>query len=332
MIPYAIIGTGKIVHTFLEAAAKVPELKLFAVYSRTLEKARAFGEEYGAERFYDSLEALAADTEIKAVYIASPNCCHCEQSIQMMEAGKHVLCEKPIASNLAEYEKMLETARRCGVIFFEAMRSVFTPEMAVLEEALPFLGKLRQVNFSFCQYSSRYDNYKQGIIENAFKPELSNGSLMDLGVYCVHPMVRLFGLPKTLYADAVFLPNGVDGAGSVIAGYGEMQVQMMYSKICDSRLPSEIQGENGSIVIDKLSQTQKMTLYLRGEAPRELPIVPCSNNMEYEIARWADWIQGIGSPGELFRIQEDSHREMQVLDEIRRLLSIRFPADEKIEG
>ena len=97
----------------------------------------------------------------KRVYIASPNCCHCEQSIQMMEAGKHVLCEKPIASNVMEYEKMLEAARRNGVIFFEAMRSAFTPEMEVLEEALPLLGKIRQASFSFCQYSSRYDNYKK---------------------------------------------------------------------------------------------------------------------------------------------------------------------------
>ena len=329
MIRYAIIGSGKIVRTFLEAAAKVPELKLFAVYSRSLERAREFGQEFGAERFYDSLEALAADPEVDAVYIASPNYCHCEQSIRMMEAGKHVLCEKPVASNLQEYEKMLETARRCGVIFFEAMRSAFTPEMAVLEKAVPKLGKLRQASFSFCQYSSRYDNFKNGIIENAFKPELSNGSLMDIGVYCVYPMVHLFGIPKTLHADAVFLENGVDGAGAVLAGYGDMQVQLLYSKICDSHAPSEIQGENGSIVIDKLSQTQRMTLYLRGEEPQELPIVVCSNNMEYEAAKWADWILGVRDPGELFRAQEDSGMEMRVMDEIRKLCGIRFPADEK---
>ena len=134
MISYAIIGTGKIVETFLEAAAKTPELHLVGVYSRQMERAKEFGQKYGAVRFYDSLQTLAQDPEIQAVYIASPNCCHCEQSIQMMEAGKHVLCEKPIASNVEEYEKMLEAARRNGVIFFEAMRSAFTPEMQVLEE------------------------------------------------------------------------------------------------------------------------------------------------------------------------------------------------------
>lgn len=328
MISYAIIGTGKIVETFLEAAAKTPELHLVGVYSRQMERAKEFGQKYGAVRFYDSLQALAQDPEIQAVYIASPNCCHCEQSIQMMEAGKHVLCEKPIASNVEEYEKMLEAARRSGVIFFEAMRSAFTPEMQVLEETLPLLGKIRQASFSFCQYSSRYDNYKKGVIENAFKPELSNGSLMDIGVYCVYPMVHLFGLPNSLQAQAVFLENGVDGAGAAIAGYDGMQVQLLYSKISDSRIPSEIQGENGSLVIDKLSQTRRMTLYLRGEEPRELAVQPSDNNMEYEAACWADWIQGKRDPSRLFQAQEDSRMEMQVLDTIRQLCGIRFPADE----
>lgn len=330
MISYAVIGTGKIVDTFLQAAKKTPELRLVGVYSRRMERAKEFGQKYGATRFYDSLEALAKDPEIQAVYIASPNCFHCEQSIQMMEGGKHVLCEKPVASNAAEYEKMLETARRNGVIFFEAMRSAFTPEMQVLEETLPLLGKIRQASFSFCQYSSRYDNYKNGIIENAFKPELSNGSLMDIGVYCVYPMVHLFGPPNTLQAQAVFLGNGVDGAGAAIAGYDGMQVQLLYSKISDSHIPSEIQGENGSLVIDKLSQTRRMTLYLRGEAPRELPVRPSDNNMEYEAACWADWIQGKREPGRLFRAQEDSRLEMQALDTIRQLCGIHFPADSSL--
>ena len=128
MIQYAIIGTGKIVRTFLEASRKSAGIEALCRLFPQSGKSPGFWSGIRAERFYDSLETLAADPEVQAVYIASPNYCHCDQSIRMMEAGKHVLCEKPVASNLAEYEKMLETARRCGVIFFEAMRSVFTPE------------------------------------------------------------------------------------------------------------------------------------------------------------------------------------------------------------
>ena len=330
MIPFGIIGTGKITRTFLEAVQSVPELALGAVYSRSLEKAQSFGEEYGAKVFTDSLEDLAADRDVQAVYIASPNCCHCEQAIRMMDAGKHVLCEKPAASNQKEYQRMLEAARRNGVVFFEAMRPAFTPEMAMVEETLPRLGKIRQASFSFCQYSSRYDNFKNGMIENAFRPELSNGSLMDIGVYCIHWMVRLFGMPESLQASPIFLENGVDGAGAIIGTYPDMQVQLLYSKICDGHTPSEIQGENGSLLIDTVSQPQKLTLCLRGQAPEALPVTPCANNMVYEARRWAQWITR-GPDRELFRVQDDTMTELRVLDKVRALCGIRFPADERGE-
>lgn len=330
MIPFGIIGTGKITRTFLEAVQSVPELALGAVYSRSLEKAQSFGEEYGAKVFTDSLEDLAADRDVQAVYIASPNCCHCEQAIRMMDAGKHVLCEKPAASNQEEYQRMLEAARRNGVVFFEAMRPAFTPEMAVVESILPRLGKIRQASFSFCQYSSRYDNFKNGMIENAFRPELSNGSLMDIGVYCIHWMVRLFGMPESLQASPIFLENGVDGAGAIIGTYPDMQVQLLYSKICDGHTPSEIQGENGSLLIDTVSQPQKLTLCLRGQAPEALPVTPCANNMVYEARRWAQWITR-GPDRELFRVQDDTMTELRVLDKVRALCGIRFPADERGE-
>lgn len=330
MIPFGIIGTGKITRTFLEAVQSVPELTLRAVYSRSLEKAQAFGEEYGAKAFTDSLEDLAADRDVQAVYIASPNCCHCEQAIRMMDAGKHVLCEKPAASNQEEYQRMLEAARRNGVVFFEAMRPAFTPEMAMVEENLPRLGKIRQASFSFCQYSSRYDNFKNGMIENAFRPELSNGSLMDIGVYCIHWMVRLFGMPESLQASPIFLENGVDGAGAIIGTYPDMQVQLLYSKICDGHTPSEIQGENGSLLMDTVSQPQKLTLCLRGQTPEALPVTPCANNMVYEARRWAQWITR-GPDRELFRVQDDTMTELRVLDKVRALCGIRFPADERGE-
>ena len=267
---------------------------------------------------------------MQAVYIASPNCCHCEQAIRMMDAGKHVLCEKPAASNQEEYQRMLEAARRNGVVFFEAMRPAFTPEMAMVEETLPRLGKIRQASFSFCQYSSRYDNFKNGMIENAFRPELSNGSLMDIGVYCIHWMVRLFGMPESLQASPIFLENGVDGAGAIIGTYPDMQVQLLYSKICDGHTPSEIQGENGSLLMDTVSQPQKLTLCLRGQAPEALPVTPCANNMVYEARRWAQWITR-GPDRELFRVQDDTMTELRVLDKVRALCGIRFPADKRGE-
>ena len=105
MLRFAIIGTGRISHTFMKAALKVPGFKLEAVYSRSQDSGRAFGSVYGADKVYTTLKALGDDPEVDAVYIASPNSSHCAQTVFMLEHGKHVLCEKPIASSAQELER-----------------------------------------------------------------------------------------------------------------------------------------------------------------------------------------------------------------------------------
>ena len=140
MINFAVIGTNFITDRFLEAASSVPEFHLKAVYSRSMEKAEGYARRHGAERTFDSLDELAACADVDADYVASPNCCHAPQSIQMMRAGKHVLVEKPAASNPDEFCRMKETAMENSVILLEAMRSVFSPGFSVLRENLHELG------------------------------------------------------------------------------------------------------------------------------------------------------------------------------------------------
>mgnify|MGYP002527645160 FL=1 len=231
MIRFAVIGTNTITDKFLQAASALPDFKLCAVYSRTLARAQEYAQKNNVSLVFDSLEALADSDQIDAVYIASPNFCHAAQSILMMQHHKHVLCEKPIASNASEFQQMYDTAIKNQVILLEAMRSVFSPGFAAIRSLLPVLGTIRQVDFSFCKYSSRYDHFKEGIIENAFHPALSNAALMDIGVYCVHPLVSLFGMPASIQSSSIFLSNGFEGAGTVLLQYPDMQATLRYSKI-----------------------------------------------------------------------------------------------------
>lgn len=325
MIRFATIGTGKIVRKFLDAASKVPNLQLYGVYSRDMARAKEFAKEFGAIRAYDQLEDMAADPELDGVYIASPNYCHWEQAVLLMEGGKHILVEKPAASNEREYQKMAKAASENHVILLEAMRSVLDPGFAKLVELLPRIGTIRQVTFQYCQYSSRYDNFKQGIVENAFRPELSNGSLMDIGVYCVHTMVKLFGMPKEIKGDAIFLENGVDGAGTILASYDGFQAQLIYSKICDSHLPSQIQGENGAIVIEEIPDIRKLTVYDRKGNAEVFEPEKEENDMKHEAEAWAQLIEAGTFPEETNKATE---YEMKVLDMVREKMGIRFPADE----
>lgn len=201
MVNFAVIGTNFVTDSLIDAGRQCEGFHVQAVYSRTMERAKEYAEKYEIEDCCDSLGQLAQAKNIDAVYVASPNALHAEQSIQMMNAGKHVLCEKTIASNLKELKEMLSVAKKNHVILLEAMRSAFDPGFTAIQKNLPKLGKIRRATFQYCQYSRRYDNYKMGIIENAFKPELSNGALMDIGVYCVHPLVKLLDCQKKLLPE-----------------------------------------------------------------------------------------------------------------------------------
>ena len=196
-IRFATIGTSKITRSFLNGARHDERFCLAAVYSRSEETAKAFAAEYGAEKIYTSLEALAADKDIDAVYIASPNICHVPQSVMMLNAGKHVMCEKPYATDPEEAKLPIEAAKRNNVAFMEAMKTTLLPNFYAVRENLPRLGKIRRFFGQFCQYSSRYDDYKSGSqkIANVFNPEMRGGAILDLGVYGIAPVIHLFGVP-----------------------------------------------------------------------------------------------------------------------------------------
>lgn len=325
MIRFATIGTNFITEWFLEAAGRCDAVEYLGAYSRSAEKARRFADAHGAPLAFDDLEKLAAHPDIDAVYIASPNCFHHPQAARILRHGKHVLCEKPIAANCPELAELIGMAKERRVVLMEAMRSVHTHGFAVLQDNLHRLGTIRRATFQYCKYSSRYDNYKKGIIENAFDPRYANGALMDIGVYCVHPLVKLFGMPLSLHADALILPNGIDGAGTILAKYPEMQAELLYSKITESALPSQIQGENGSLLIEEIPNPHKLTLVHRDGTAEVLLDGPRERDLLSELNDWAACIQN----GEIMHPDlACSEMELRILDEARKQQDIHFPSDE----
>lgn len=326
MINFGVIGTGKIVEQFLAAATLVKDFSLTAVYSRTEATAKAFAEKYGAKDQYTNLEEMAKSKSIDAVYIASPNALHCEQTILFLNNKKHVLCEKAIASNSKEVKQMIEEAKKNQVLLMEAMKTTVTPNFTAIRENLCKLGKIRGYVGNYCQYSSRYDKYKEGIIENAFKPEFSNGSLMDIGVYCIEPMVQLFGPPDTVKATGVLLDSGVDGSGSIVFGYKDMDAAVMYSKITDSFCPSEIKGENGSIIIGNMNNFNDVKIHYRGGTIEDISIKKNKELMYYEIEEFIKLIKA-GKIESKINSHQVSIETMKIIDEARAQIGVVYPAD-----
>ncbi|BBF41396.1 possible oxidoreductase [Lachnospiraceae bacterium KM106-2] len=317
----AIIGTSKITERFLEVVRKVPDLEPVAVVSRKRETGEAYANKHGLKKVVTSIEELTKEDTIDAVYIASPNCCHASQAIQLLNSKKHVLCEKPIASSYEEVQAMVDAARENQVVLLEAMRSVFDPGFDKIEELLPKLGKIRRIHFTFGKISSRYDNFKKGIIENAFNPALSNAAVMDIGVYCIHPLVRLFGRPARISAQSVFLENGMEGAGTAILNYGDMIGEVQYSKITDEYGMSQIQGEEATMLIDSISDTRTIEVIHRNGVKETYLIEKEKNNMYYEVATFVKLIEKQQVEHSFLRSSLD---EMAVMDEIRKQAGIHF--------
>lgn len=327
MIRFGVIGTNWITGEFIKGARLNEDFKLNAIYSRTEEKAKEFAKKYSVDNIYTDLNEMAKSPIIDAVYIASPNSLHAQQSIVFLNKQKHVLCEKPLASNTKEVMKMIKAAKDNKVILMEAMKTTFLPNFIAIKDNLHKIGKIRRVIANFCQYSSRYDEYKKGKLFNIFNPAFSAGSLMDIGVYCIYPVIDFFGQPREIMASGVMLESGVDGQGTVCLKYDDMEAVIIHSKITDSQVPSEIQGEKGSIVIDKVSVPYKVMIHYRNGDIEDISQPQKKEDMYYEAKEFINLIKK-GKEQSKVNSYFLSLSVIKVLDEARRQMGVVFPADD----
>lgn len=328
-VRFAVIGTNFITDWVIEGGRQDERFELVAVYSRTQEQADAFAAKHHIPHTFTSLEELAESPLVDAVYIASPNALHASQSILMMQHGKDVLCEKPLASNAREVSEMLEAARSNDVTLMEAMKPTLTPNFRAVRANLHKIGTIRRYFSCYCQYSSRYDRFKQGEVLNAFRPELSNGALLDIGIYTIYPMALLFGQPSSILASGVKLSTGVDGEGCATFTFpnGEMDAVVMYSKITDSSLPTEIQGEEGSIILDRINTISDVRLKYRDGREEILTVPHCKHEYYYEVKEFIDLVLSRQSMS-LVNSHYVSLLTAVIMEEIRQQLGVVYPADE----
>lgn len=309
-ISFLIVGTNFISDRFVDAVSKVEGAQVTAVYSRTQERADAYADKYAiVERYSDYATALASES-INAVYVANPNFAHRDTALLAIRAGKHVLCEKIITENLADFLLLKEEAEKHHVVLLEAMRPDFDPAFDVLRKSISLLGTIRRVAFEYCQYSSRYDAFLDGDIQNAFNPEIGNSSLADIGIYPLHMLVALFGESTRVTPLFVTLHNGFMGCGHLALDYTDQGffATVDYSKITDGKRPSVIEGEKGSLLIDRINATENITLALRGEEPRTIYQDHIENNMTYEVEAFRDMVRGIRSEMPYLLVTEQTMR------------------------
>jgi predicted dehydrogenase len=230
---------------------------------------------------------------------------------------------------------MIAASRRYGVTLMEAMKPTLTPNFLAMRDNLARIGTVRRYFASYCQYSSRYDRYREGIVLNAFRPEYSNGAMMDIGIYTVYPMVVLFGRPQRIDASCIVLASGVDGQGAVNFLYEGMNATVLYSKIADSSLPVEIQGEEGNITADRINRIGNVSWIPRCAAGSGKGLRPVAQDISaptdrdeyyYEIAEFVNLIRS-GRRESAINSHQNSLITLEIIDEVRRQSGVAYPAD-----
>ncbi len=292
MIRMATIGTSSITTRTVTAARGVAGLRFTAAYSRDAARAAALASDLGMDASFDDLDSLLASPDVDAVYVASPNAVHAAQARAALAAGKHVLCEKPLVASVREFDELAALARERGVVLFEDMRSAHDPVMLRAVELLPSLGPVRRVSFNFSQRSARYAALLRGEHANIFDPALGGGALADLGVYCVHPLVRLFGTPLGATAAFVEVPTGTDGSGAALVTYPGMVAELSWSKSTHGAVGSVIEGEAGTLVLDSIADLNELTVAYAdvrtlAERPDKEP-----DNITYSLRRFVELVSG----------------------------------------
>ena len=322
---YGVIGTSWIAQSYVRGAALAGGWDLSAVYSRREETGRSFAESFGCSRVFTDLGAMA-ESDIDAVYIASPNSLHEEQTQLFLEHGKHVLCEKPIAVSSRNLEELYRLAEKKGLIYLEAIMMLHLPARQIVRQALGKLGRITSAHLDFSQLSSKYEQVTAGQIPSSFDPHMAGGSLMDLGIYCVYPALDFFGEPERISTSAVFFPFGGDVSGAGLFTYEDKQVSLRYSKVGQGRLGSEIIGDQGTLVIDSISKLSGIRLISRSGEVRELMGEPGKEElMSHEAADFLRYIENPEATGEEYHYaRELCVRVCRTMETMREQAGIRF--------
>lgn len=327
MIRLGTVGTSNICDEFLSAAKLQGEYVLKAVYSRNYETGFEFAKKHDCKGVFTDLQEMANSEKIDAVYIASPNVFHYEQSRLFLENSKHVICEKPITTNSAEYRELKSIADKKGLIYTEAIMSRHNKEHINILNALKQIGKIRYARLDFHQRSSRLDRFLKGEKVNIFDMSLKAGSLMDLGVYCVYAALDLLGNPKEiLSAKSHFFDNGADFCGTAILDYGEFTANLSYGKAGQSVIGSEIIGDSGALIIPSVSQFADISLVKNGE---KTPVTKKLSKVEVmvgEAQAFANYILRFDNyRNEYNEVSALCQNVIAVMDEIKQKAGIVYP-------
>jgi D-xylose 1-dehydrogenase (NADP+, D-xylono-1,5-lactone-forming) len=264
-VRWGVLSTARINAKVLAGARLAPNVDVVAVGSRDRARGEAFAAEHGIGRVHGSYEELLADDDVEAVYVPLPNKLHVPWSVKALEAGKHVLCEKPLTRRAADAEAAFDAAERAGRLLMEAFMWRYHPQTEALVRLLPEIAPLRIIRAAFGFTLSPEDRTNV-----RWLAELEGGALMDVGCYCVSALRLLGGEPERVSGEAVRAPTGVDAR---FAGVLRLPNDVLGQIDCGLDVPLRggiyVVGEGGTLIAEDPWHGVTPRLTLDGE---EIPV------------------------------------------------------------
>ncbi len=321
---WGILGAGTIAKKFCAGVQTLADQQLVAVGSRTQAKADSFGEQFQIAHRHASYEALVADPDVDAIYVATPHAMHAAHALLALCAGKHVLCEKPFTINAAEAQAIITAARTRQRFLMEAMWMRFIP--AVLEaKRLVTAGAIGEVRMISTDCGFRTD---VAPASRLFAPALGGGGLLDVGVYPISLVSMFLGRPDRVATLATLGETGVDEQSAFVLSFPGGQLATLYTAIrTKTPLDCVIMGTEGMLRLHPpFLATQKLTLTQAGGAAQELDIPFVANGYQYQAIEVANCVRAGQLESALMPLDE-SLQIMATMDTIRAQWGLTYPME-----
>jgi len=323
-IKWGILGCGKIAQKFAADLAISDGGYLYAVSSSSKEKQKVFSDLYPGILTFDRYEDLAACAEIDAIYVATPHSFHMRHSILCLQNGKAVLCEKPMAVNRDQVQKMIDTALEHRVFLMEAMWTAFLPAIQdiIYNINQGKIGEVKHLSADF-GFKAVFDAESR-----LFDLDLAGGSLLDIGLYPVMMAILILGEPTAIMATAQLAPTGADESCTMLLTYSNGATASLYCTLqAHTDTKCKIYGSEGKITIPGRFHEQEHYLMKMGhEEDTKISVGKKGLGYVHEIEHVSTCLQERKTESPIMSF-DMSTTLIRIMDEIRRQIGVKYPAD-----
>jgi len=318
-IKWGIIGLGKIAHKFATDIATVPNCELYAVASRTQQKADDFAQKHNAKNAYDTYEKLVSDINVDAVYIATPHSLHFDNTLLCLQHKKAVLCEKPFAMNAEQVNQMIAVAKENNVLLMEALWTRFLPHFQYVLDIVESkkYGELKNLKADFGFYTP-YNTESR-----VFQKRVGGGSLLDIGIYPIFAALTSLGKPHNIKSEATFFENGADSSCSMMFNYDNAKAELQSTFLEETKTEAIYTFENAIVKINTRFHEPSSVTVIENGKEETIDFNYKTIGYSYEIDHFNELLRKEKTESPLMTF-ELSKTLIEILDEVRSKIGLTY--------